>query len=84
MGLYFITFRSVTFAQRGEKLLNRHQIRCDLMRTPRWMEEQGCGYALKLRTDDIRRALTLLGENRVQMRRVYAQREDGTMEEVTV
>ena len=82
MGLYYITFRSVTFAQRGEKLLSRQNLRVSLMRTPRWMEEQGCGYALKLWTGDISAAVRLLQESRIQLRRVYAQLEDGRMEEV--
>ena len=82
MGLYYITFRSVTFAQRGEKLLSLQNLRVSLMRTPRWMEEQGCGYALKLWTHEILSALKLLRDNRIQLRKVYAQREDGEMEEV--
>lgn len=82
MGFYFITFRSVTFAQRAEKLLNRQNIRVSMMRTPRWMEEQGCGYALKLWTNDIMNAVSLLRENRIQLRRVYSQSPDGEMEEV--
>lgn len=82
MKFYYITFRSVTFAQRGEKVLKKEGIRCTLLRTPRWMEEQGCGYALKLWTNDIRQPLKLLRENKLQLRRVYVQREDGTMEEV--
>lgn len=84
MGLYYITFRSVTYAQRGEKLLSRQNHRVSLMRTPRWMEEQGCGYALKLWTNDIASAIRLLQEGRVQLRRVYTQREDGRMVEVTL
>jgi len=82
MGLYYITFRSVTFAQRGEKLLSLQNLRVSLMRTPRWMEEQGCGYALKLWTNDIALAVRLLREARIQLRRVYALNEDGQMEEV--
>ena len=82
MGLYYITFRSVTYAQRGEKLLNQKNVRASLLRTPRWMEEQGCGYALKIWTNDIRTIVKLLRENKVQYRRFYAQKEDGTMEEV--
>lgn len=82
MGLYYITFRSVTFAQRGEKLLQRKGIRIHLMRTPRWMEEQGCGYALKLWTGDLQRVVNLLQENRIRLRKVYIQREDGGLEEV--
>ena len=53
MRFYFITFRSVTYAQQGERLLKGSGFRCALHRTPRWMEEQGCGYALKVRTADI-------------------------------
>ena len=58
--VYLITFRSVTYAQRGERLLNRWGERCSLKRTPRWVEERGCGYSLRLQTDDIERAVTLL------------------------
>ena len=82
MDLYFITFRSVTLAQRGEKLLTQKNFRVNLMRTPRWMEEQGCGYALKLWTNQINVAVNLLRENKIQLRKVYVQQEEGRMEEV--
>lgn len=81
MDFYFITFRSVTFAQRAEKLLTQRGIPVNLMRTPRWMEEQGCGYALKLRSRNIQSVVKLLQESRIQLRKVYAQWEEG-MEEV--
>ena len=84
MKLYFITFRSVTFAQRGEKVLQGGRIRCSLLRTPRWMEEQGCGYCLRLWTDDAIPAVELLRQNNVPMRKIYAQRSDGQMEEITL
>lgn len=82
MGLYYITFRSVTFAQRGEKLLTKHNFRVSLLRTPRWMEEQGCGYALKVWSRDLHRAVELLQENKIQLRRIYLQKEDGSLEEM--
>ena len=82
MRFYYITFRSVTYAQRAEKLLTQRGIRGNLMRTPRWMEEQGCGYALKLWTNQISQAVNLLRENKIQLRKVYAQQEDGDMEEI--
>ena len=84
MKFYYITFRSVTFAQRGEKLLNQKNIRCTLQRTPRWMEEQGCGYCLRIWAKEIGPAVELLRENRVPLRRVYRQRSDGLLEEMTV
>ena len=82
--VYLITFRSVTYAQRGERLLNRRGERCSLKRTPRWMEEQGCGYSLRLQTDNIERAVTLLRGEQLPMRKVYLRREDGSLEEITL
>lgn len=84
MYFYYITFRSVTYAQRAEKLLNRQGFWVNLMRTPRWMEEQGCGYALKLWTDSIASAAGLLREHKIQLRRIYVQPEDGQLEEVSL
>ena len=84
MKFYYITFRSVTFAQRGERFLQKQNIRCNLLRTPRWMEEQGCGYALKVWTQDIYPAWKLLREQGILMRRVYVQRKDGTLEELAL
>ena len=84
MGYYFITFRSVTFAQRGERILNTNGIRCTLQRTPHWMEEQGCGYCLKLTTHNVEEVVNLLRRSKVPMRKVYVQYSEGQMEEVQV
>ena len=65
MNVYYITFRSVTFAQRGEEILRRGGISSVLQRTPRWMEEQGCGYCLRLRTDDVQTGAALLRGSRI-------------------
>ena len=82
MKFYYITFRSVTFAQRGEKILTAAGMRCSLLRTPRWMEEQGCGYCLRLWTENPASAVELLRRNAIPMRKVYAQRADGQLEEI--
>ena len=84
MRFYFITFRSVTVAQRGERVLNRNGHGCTLQRTPKWMEQQGCGYCLRLWTQDVRPALEALRTAQVPLRKVYSQRLDGQLEEVTV
>ena len=82
MKFYYITFRSVTFAQRGEKLLAKVGHHCSLQRTPRWMEEQGCGYALRVWTKNFPEILTLLREQELPLRRIYIQRGDGQLEEL--
>ena len=82
MKFYYITFRSVTFAQRGERVLTEKGIRCTLLRTPKWMQEQGCGYSLRLWTDRIPAAVELLRKNKVPLRKVYLQQPDGQLEEM--
>ena len=77
----YITFRSVTVAQRGEKILNAAGIRCAVRRTPRWMEEQGCGYCIRLAGSEVPDALALLRKNQLSWRKVYHQGEDGVLEE---
>ena len=84
MNVYFITFRSVTYGQQGERLLKGSGVRCGLQRAPRWMEEQGCGYALKLWTQDIEGAVALLRENHSILRKIYVQHRDGRMEELAI
>lgn len=84
MKVYFITFRSVTYAQRGEKLLTQNHYRCQLRRTPRWMEEKGCGYCLQMTLGEILPPVLLLKNAGIPLRKVYQQREDGTMEEVAL
>ena len=81
MGYAYITFRSVTHAQRGEGLLNGAGIRCAMQRTPRWMEEQGCGYCLRLRQRELERARELLIKNGVRYRRCYRVDERGELVE---
>lgn len=84
MKFYYITFRSVTFAQRGEQALAKAGIRCTLQRTPRWMESQGCGYSLRIWAADVASSVERLRDEGVPMRKVYIQRGDGTLEEVSV
>ena len=77
----YITFRSVTVAQRGEKILNAAGIRCAVRRTPRWMEEQGCGYCIRLSGAEVPDALALLRKNQLSWRQVYHQGATGVLEE---
>ena len=50
MKAYFLTFRSITQAQRAERAYSRAGMVCTMRRTPRWMEEKGCGYCLRLKS----------------------------------
>lgn len=79
-----ITFRSVTPAQRGESVLSRAGFECSIQRTPRWMEEKGCGYAVEAKLADLSQGTNLLRRKGIPFRKGYRLTGDGTAEEVTV
>ncbi len=77
---FLITFRSVTFAQRGEGALQKMGIDCHLRRTPRELAGRGCGYCLHIRSRDALAAVELLRGLQIPFGKVYAI-TGGTMEE---
>mgnify|MGYP003491854985 CR=1 FL=1 len=78
----FITFRSVTFAQRGESELRRGGIACSVRRTPRWMEERGCGYGVEVKCPDLKAGLEVLRREKIPFRKSYLLHADGVTEEL--
>ena len=80
----YITFRSVTYAQRGEILLKRTGVACMLQRTPKVLAEKGCGYSLRIQTRDAMAAVTILREHFVSFGKLYAILPDGKTEEQQV
>jgi len=81
---WLITFRSVTYAQKAERLLKRSGVECMLQRTPRELSERGCGYCLRLRGRDAMQAAELLRSNGVLFGKIYAVSGDGKTEERVV
>lgn len=78
---FYITFRSVTHAQTGERILRGAGIRGVLLRTPRWMEQKGCGYCLRLRAGDPRQVLQLLQREGAALGKLYVEKPEGGLEE---
>ena len=79
-----ITFRSVTPAQKGEGVLRRAGFICNLQRTPRWMEEKGCGYSLRVRYQDAAVAIQALRKQDVSYKTIYCLNENGAAEELAL
>lgn len=77
-----ITFRSVTPAQRAEESLRRAGFACTLQRTPKWMEEKGCGYSLRMDCRDMMAAALLLRQEGISFRKAYSLTDNGTPEEL--
>ena len=60
MEQYVILARSVTYAQRMQKLLGRAGVSGQIFRAPRELTDLGCAYILRIRTQPIRQTLELL------------------------
>ncbi len=60
MDHYLIIARSVTYAQRMQRVLARAGIRCQIFRAPRDLTNLGCAYALRVSVSDLTAALTAL------------------------
>ncbi|MCI8618785.1 MAG: DUF3343 domain-containing protein [Oscillospiraceae bacterium] len=79
---FFVTFRSITFAQRGQAALRSGGISSSMARTPRWMEEKGCGYSLRVGGAHGQEAVALLKKRAIPYSKIYKQGESGEMEEI--
>ena len=82
MNYCVITFRSVTPAQRGERAVRAAGIPCSIQRTPRWMEDRGCGYSLRVRCEKVSEAAEVLRQKGIRYQSVYHYRDKDHVEEM--
>ncbi len=75
------TFRSVTGAQRAARVLTNVGINAPMMRTPRALSENGCGYCLRIRDIHCVTAAELMRNAGTPFSRAY---RGDTMEEVAL
>ena len=57
---YLILARSVTYAQRMQRVLERAGVRCRIARAPRDLTELGCAYIVQVSAYDLSSALIAL------------------------
>lgn len=78
-----IECNGMTNAQQIKKLLDRYLIRAYTCRLPRELTEGGCGYAVKVRKEQLKQALEIIRDSGLTYRRIYRV-EDNTCEEVII
>ena len=77
----WISFRSLTYAQRAERILERKGISAALVRLPQGVSKKGCGYALILRTR-AKEALEILEAQNLSWGQSFERLESGEYREV--
>ena len=84
MVYYLIVCRSLTYAQRGVRLLERAGVSAYLVRAPRLIAQAGCAYCIKVSQRWLERAVELMRGAGLGLRGIYCQTEVGSYEEVSV
>ena len=77
---YIIICRSLTYAQRTAKVLERAGITAIVMRPPEDIMGEGCAYGVKLRQRNLAQALKLLKDVGMSHGKVYLLRPNGSVE----
>lgn len=80
---YLILCRSLTYAQRTARALEHAGIRCTVVRAPRLISDEGCGYCVKVPHRWFASATTELKKNGLADGKIFVERADHTFEEVS-
>lgn len=83
MNNYLLTCRSLTYAQRTGKILERHGLKAAVVRTPPELSRRGCGYAVKLKRGSVSLAINVLENAGLMPEKVFLLNNDGSFEEVS-
>lgn len=81
MPQYWISFRSLTAAQRSARALERKGFTAVVARLPQGVSTKGCGYALIVR-NRIEEALRILDDQQISSGSVFEKTERGEFREV--
>lgn len=82
MVYYLIICRSLTYAQRTARVLERAGVIGHIMRTPKLISKEGCNYCVKISEQKLTDALKLLQREGMTPKQVYLQNADGAYREV--
>ena len=84
MVYYLSVCRSLTYAQRTARVLERAGISGYIMRAPKLISGEGCSHCVKVAERWLAPALKVLNREGLGPKRVFLQNEEGSYSEVTV
>ena len=84
MSNYLLTARSLTYAQKSVRILTRAGVTAILLRTPKEIAAEGCGYSVKISEKYLHRSLEALSAAGFSPKSVYRILENGGYERVII
>ena len=82
MVYYLIICRSLTYAQRTAHVLERAGISGSVLRSPKLIAREGCGYCVRIPERRLTDALMVLRREGIPPKQVFLQSADGEYSEV--
>ena len=79
---YLLTFRSLTYAQRAARVLERAGVTGTVSRVPKAAATRGCAYCIIVAARHKEKALSVLASAGLLPERVLLRHENGSLEEV--
>ena len=79
---YLINCRSLTYAQRAKRILERVGISAYITRTPQGLAKSGCSHSVKVTEQRIEMAMEILQQVNFPISRVYMSDGEGRYSEV--
>ena len=77
---YLLTYRSLTYAQRSARILERAGVTGTVSRLPKAASPKGCAYCVAVAGRHLDRAMDILRRAGFSPMRVITRRDDGTLE----
>jgi hypothetical protein len=81
---YLLTCRSLTYAQRAAKALERAGITAIVTKVPQIISTDGCGYCVKVSAKHISNALVALKNEELYPIKIFVLYADGNYNEVSL
>ena len=79
---YIIMCRSITYAQRSQKLLERAGIAANISKAPHGVTPEGCSYGVRVSRGKVARAMTILRTAGIKTGKVFLLGAGGEAREV--
>lgn len=79
---YLMICRSLTYAQKTAKILEKSGISAVVIRTPRQVSEEGCGYCVKVSERRLADALVALKNADMSPKKIFMIQNNGHVKEM--
>lgn len=82
MVYYLLVCRSLTHAQQIMHVLDKSGISTRVLRTPKNVDRDGCGYSVKIDANQKQNAINILLASKMTIKKIYEINMDGSFQEV--